>query len=80
MRRGCLAPNKTSSNILNIIYILIPLALVIVIAMIMAFLWSVRSGQFDDMEGPAWRILQDDDDIKTSGSSNKPDHTSQQSK
>ncbi|OGT88088.1 MAG: cytochrome oxidase maturation protein, cbb3-type [Gammaproteobacteria bacterium RIFOXYA12_FULL_61_12] len=29
---------------------------------IWAFVWSVRSGQFEDMEGPAHRILMDDDD------------------
>jgi cbb3-type cytochrome oxidase maturation protein len=27
-----------------------------------AFLWAVRTGQFDDLEGPAHRILMDDDD------------------
>ncbi|HEY7758234.1 MAG TPA: cbb3-type cytochrome oxidase assembly protein CcoS [Burkholderiales bacterium] len=28
------------------------------------FWWSLRSGQFDDLEGPAHRVLQDDDDDK----------------
>jgi cbb3-type cytochrome oxidase maturation protein len=47
----------------EIIYVLIPLALVIVAVIIGAFLWSVRNGQFDDLEGPAWRILHDDDAV-----------------
>lgn len=28
------------------------------------FFWSVKSGQMDDLEGPAYRILMDDDDVK----------------
>ena len=46
---------------MEIIYLLIPLSLVLVGGIIWAFLWSVRSGQFDDLEGPAHRILMDDD-------------------
>ena len=44
------------------LYFLIPLAIVGLAAGIWAFAWSVRSGQFEDMEGPAYRILMDDDD------------------
>ena len=44
------------------LYFLIPLALVMLAGAIWAFVWSVRSGQFEDMEGPAHRILMDDDD------------------
>ena len=29
-----------------------------------AFIWSLKSGQYDDLEGAAWRILQDDDTPK----------------
>jgi cbb3-type cytochrome oxidase maturation protein len=47
----------------EVIYMLVPLALVLVALIIWVFLWSVRSGQFDDLEGPAHRILMDDDDI-----------------
>jgi cbb3-type cytochrome oxidase maturation protein len=45
-----------------ILYLLIPLALIIMAVAIGFFLWSVRSGQYDDLEGPAHRILMDDDD------------------
>ncbi len=43
------------------LYLLIPLSVVLVFLIGVAFWWSVRSGQFDDMEGPAYRILMDDD-------------------
>lgn len=46
---------------MDILYLLIPLSVVLVIAIGAAFWWSVRSGQFDDLEGPAYRILQDDE-------------------
>ena len=47
---------------MSILYLLIPLAVLLVAAAIAFFIWSVRSGQFDDLEGPAHRILWDDDD------------------
>ena len=31
---------------------------------IWGFLWAVKTGQFDDLEGPAHRILMDDDDVR----------------
>ena len=48
---------------MEVLYLLIPLSLVMVGVIIWIFLWAIRSGQFDDMEGPAHRILMDDDDI-----------------
>ncbi|QDU84118.1 Cytochrome oxidase maturation protein cbb3-type [Planctomycetes bacterium Pla163] len=44
------------------IYIVVPLALLLAGAFLAAFLWSVRKGQFDDMDSPAVRMLFDDDD------------------
>jgi cbb3-type cytochrome oxidase maturation protein len=41
--------------------ILIPAALFLGGLGLAAFIWSVRSGQYDDLDGAAWRILQDDD-------------------
>ena len=46
---------------MEILYLLIPLSLGLVGLIIWVFLWAVRSGQFDDMEGPAHQILMDDD-------------------
>lgn len=47
---------------MRILYLLIPLALILMGIAIWAFIWAVKSGQFDDLEGPAHRILMDDDD------------------
>lgn len=46
---------------MDILYLLIPLSVVLVFLIGGIFWWSVRSGQFDDLEGPGFRILQDDD-------------------
>jgi cbb3-type cytochrome oxidase maturation protein len=46
----------------DILYLLIPLSVLLVAVIVIAFLWAVRSGQFDDLEGPAHRILFDDDE------------------
>ncbi len=46
---------------MDIIYLLLPVALIIVIIIIGVFFWAVKSDQFDDLEGPAYRILMDDD-------------------
>ena len=47
---------------MSILYLLIPLAVVLMAIAIAFFLWTVRTGQYDDLEGPAHRILMDDDD------------------
>lgn len=49
---------------MTILYLLIPLAVGLMAVAIAFFLWSVRTGQYDDLEGPAHRILMDDDDPK----------------
>lgn len=41
---------------------LIPAALFLGFCGLMAFMWALRSGQFDDLDGAATRILQDDDE------------------
>ncbi len=46
---------------MNIIYLLLPLALILGCSFALAFIASTRSGQFDDLETPAHRILIDDD-------------------
>lgn len=47
---------------MDIIYLLIPITLVIAGLMVWALMWAIKSGQFDDLEGPAHRILMDDDE------------------
>lgn len=47
---------------MNVLIYLIPIALFLGFLGLAAFLWSLRSGQFDDLEGAAHRILFDDDE------------------
>jgi cbb3-type cytochrome oxidase maturation protein len=46
------------------LYLLVPLSIIIVFIAIWIFFGASDSGQFDDMVGPALRILQDDDGIE----------------
>lgn len=52
---------------MSILFLLIPLAMVFIGIALWAFMWAVKSGQFEDMEGPAHRILMDDDDPRIPG-------------
>ena len=47
---------------MEILYLLIPLSVLILLFAIGLFIWAAKSGQFEDMEGPAYRILRDDDE------------------
>ncbi len=46
---------------MSVIYIVLPLALLIVMGAVGAFVWAARSGQMDDLETPAVRMLHDDE-------------------
>jgi cbb3-type cytochrome oxidase maturation protein len=52
---------------LEILGMLIPAALGLGLIGLIAFLWALRSGQFDDMDGAALRILIDDEEADDSG-------------
>jgi cbb3-type cytochrome oxidase maturation protein len=45
----------------DILYLLVPLSVVLVFLIGVVFWFALRSGQFDDLEGPAFKILLDDD-------------------
>jgi cbb3-type cytochrome oxidase maturation protein len=47
---------------MEIVYLLVILAVILAGVVVWAFFWSVKSGQFDDLEGPGHRILMDNDD------------------
>lgn len=49
---------------MDILYLLIPMSVVLVFVIAVIFWWSVKSGQFEDFEGPAYRVLMDDDKIE----------------
>lgn len=46
---------------MEIMYLLIPVSVILVFLIGIAFWWSLRSGQYDDMEGPGYRVLMDND-------------------
>ena len=46
---------------MNVLVYLVPLALGLGLTGLFAFVWSIRSGQLDDMDGAALRVLSDDD-------------------
>ena len=46
---------------MSILYVLIPLALMLLGVAIWALLWAIKSGQFDDLESHGWSVVLDDD-------------------
>ena len=52
---------------MSILYVLIPLALLVLGAAVWAFFWAVGSGQFDDMDTPAISVVMDDDKAPREG-------------
>lgn len=48
-------------------YVLLPAALLFAVAAVIVFAWAARSGQFDDLETPAMRILGDDEEPPAEG-------------
>lgn len=56
---------------MKILYLLIPLGFVVMGVALWAIIWAVKNGQFEDLEGPAHRILMDDDDPLVPGFDDK---------
>jgi cbb3-type cytochrome oxidase maturation protein len=50
---------------MSVLYIVLPLAILLAIAAVLAFSWAVRTGQMDDLQTPALRILHDDVQART---------------
>lgn len=46
---------------MNIIYVSIPISLLLLAVAVWAFFWAVRSGQYDDLDSPAYSILMDEE-------------------
>jgi len=63
---GFIAPRPPSlaAVLMDIVFLLIPLALALVGLIVWVFMWAVKSDQFDDLEGPAHQILMDADEPK----------------
>ncbi|PYB75168.1 MULTISPECIES: cbb3-type cytochrome oxidase assembly protein CcoS [Rhizobium] len=47
---------------MNMLIFLIPIALFLGGLGLFAFLWSLKSGQYDDLDGAAWRVITEDED------------------
>lgn len=49
------------SDGMDIMYLLVPMSVALVFLIAGIFWWSLRSGQFEDLDGPGYRLLMDDD-------------------
>ena len=49
---------------MNVLILILPLALLIASIFLVGFILSVKSGQFDDLDTPAYRMLLNDEKIK----------------
>jgi cbb3-type cytochrome oxidase maturation protein len=64
---------------MEIMYLLVPLSVVLVFVIGVVFWMSVRGGQFDDLEGPAYRVLMDDDGPAPEPTPDNPKEAGEQS-
>ena len=62
---------------MSVIYIIFTLALLIAIASVIAYIWAVRSGQFDDLDTPGARMLHDDEAADPPGKDRRPKASSE---
>jgi cbb3-type cytochrome oxidase maturation protein len=46
---------------MSMLYVLIPLAILLLAVAIWALLWAIKTGQFDDLESHGWSVVLDDD-------------------
>jgi cbb3-type cytochrome oxidase maturation protein len=54
---------------MSVIFVLLPLSLVLAAGFLGAFLWAVRSGQYEDTATPSMRLLMEDDEQRVTPSS-----------
>ena len=46
---------------MTMLYVLIPLAVLLLAVAVWALLWAIKSGQFDDLDSQGWSVVLDDD-------------------
>lgn len=52
---------------MSIIYVLLPLSLLLAIGFLLAYAWSIRTNQFEDLETPAYRAIIDEEKTNLNG-------------
>lgn len=58
---------------MEVLVYLVPLALSLGLLGLGAFLWSLKTGQYDDLDGAAWRAIMDDDRLPPSAGRKRQD-------
>lgn len=53
---------------MSVLYVVVPLAIVVVLGAVWAFVWATHDGQLDDLDTPAVRVLMDDEPVAQAGS------------
>jgi cbb3-type cytochrome oxidase maturation protein len=51
-------------GLMEVLVFLVPLALLLGLFGLMGFLWSLKNGQYDDLEGAGWRAIADDEPVQ----------------
>ncbi len=65
---------------MSILYVLIPLAVVLLALAVWALIWAIRNGQFDDLETHGWSVVLDDDQKPPTVSDNENDEDNNEQK
>lgn len=58
---------------MELVFVLLPLALILAGVGVAAFVWAAKRGQFDDLETPAVRILFEDEELGTNAQGDESD-------
>jgi cbb3-type cytochrome oxidase maturation protein len=58
---------------MDVLIFLVPLALGLGLLGLVAFMWSLKNGQYDDLDGAAWRAIMDDDEAPPAGAAREPE-------
>ena len=72
LRARRVAPGRI---VMEVMVILVPLALGLGLVGLLGFLWSLKSGQYDDLEGAAWRAIADDEPARGDSTGLRPQAT-----
>lgn len=56
---------------MEILYVLVPLSVVLITIALVIFSWAINSDQFDDLDTPAWRMLNDESEQPARAASRK---------